>query len=162
MTRWWLRGFSALLCRFYVYIWILYIRTCFLRFSSNKIMELWLYLIILILILFIYLKFQLLFMSYWSVDDRKKFQEAAKKGNLVPLYQCIFSDQLTPILAYRCLVKEDDREAPSFLCESVEPSFRDSSVVSFCSFGISFFLSFDLYLSVNFVFWFNAFVLGAF
>lgn len=56
--------------------------------------------------------------------------EASKKGNLVPLYHCIFSDQLTPVLAYRCLVKEDDREAPSFLFESVEPGFQVSSVVS--------------------------------
>ncbi|XP_062092515.1 anthranilate synthase alpha subunit 1, chloroplastic [Humulus lupulus] len=69
------------------------------------------------------------------VDDSKKFREAAKKGNLVPLYQCIFSDQLTPILAYRCLVKEDDREAPSFLCESVEPSFQDSAVGRFSVVG---------------------------
>uniref|UniRef100_A0A803P1D5 anthranilate synthase n=1 Tax=Cannabis sativa TaxID=3483 RepID=A0A803P1D5_CANSA len=69
------------------------------------------------------------------VDDSRKFQEAAKKGNLVPLYQCIFSDQLTPILAYRCLVKEDDREAPSFLCESVEPSFHDSAVGRFSVVG---------------------------
>lgn len=33
--------------------------------------------------------------------------------------------------AYRCLVKEDDREAPSFLFESVEPGLKASSVVSF-------------------------------
>ena len=39
--------------------------------------------------------------------------------NLVPLYRRIFDDQLTPILAYRCLVKEDERDAPSFLLESV-------------------------------------------
>lgn len=66
----------------------------------------------------------------FSVNDVKKLEEASKKnGNLVPLCQCIFSDQLTPILAYRCLVKEDDREAPSFLFESVEPSFRVSTVV---------------------------------
>lgn len=32
------------------------------------------------------------------------------------------------MLAYRCLVKEDDREAPSFLFESVEPGFKSSSV----------------------------------
>ncbi|GMN41327.1 hypothetical protein TIFTF001_010549 [Ficus carica] len=69
------------------------------------------------------------------VDDETKFYEAAKKGNLVPLYRCIFSDQLTPILAYRCLVKEDDREAPSFLCESVEPNLRDSSVGRFSVVG---------------------------
>ncbi|EXB58194.1 Anthranilate synthase component I-1 [Morus notabilis] len=69
------------------------------------------------------------------IDDANKFSEAAKKGNLVPLYQCIFSDQLTPILVYRCLVREDDREAPSFLCESVEPNLRDSSVGRFSVVG---------------------------
>ena len=37
----------------------------------------------------------------------------------MPLYKRIFSDHLTPVLAYRCLVKQDDREAPSFLLESV-------------------------------------------
>ncbi|XP_017984120.1 PREDICTED: anthranilate synthase alpha subunit 1, chloroplastic [Theobroma cacao] len=62
------------------------------------------------------------------VADETKFAEAAKKGNLVPLYRCIFSDQLTPVLAYRCLVKEDDRDAPSFLFESVEPGSRVTSV----------------------------------
>ncbi|KAI9084133.1 hypothetical protein K1719_033931 [Acacia pycnantha] len=31
---------------------------------------------------------------------------------------------LTPVLAYWCLVKEDDREAPSFLFESVEPNVQ--------------------------------------
>lgn len=46
--------------------------------------------------------------------------EAAQRGNLVPVYRRIFADHLTPVLAYRCLVKEDDREAPSFLFESVE------------------------------------------
>ncbi|CAI0443578.1 unnamed protein product [Linum tenue] len=56
--------------------------------------------------------------------------EAAKKGNLIPLQRQIFSDQLTPVTAYRCLVREDDREAPSFLFESVEPGFRVSRVVS--------------------------------
>lgn len=49
---------------------------------------------------------------------------------MIPLYQCIFSDQLTPVLAYRCLVKEDDRDAPSFLFESAEPNFQASNVVS--------------------------------
>lgn len=34
------------------------------------------------------------------------------------------------MIAYRCLVKEDDREAPSFLFESVEPGLLASSVVS--------------------------------
>ncbi|KAI4373408.1 hypothetical protein MLD38_011535 [Melastoma candidum] len=62
------------------------------------------------------------------VDQRVQFTENAKKGNLIPLYKCIFSDHLTPVLAYRCLVKEDDRDAPSFLFESVEPGLRISSV----------------------------------
>jgi len=37
----------------------------------------------------------------------------------VPLCSRIMSDQLTPVTAYRRLVKEDEREAPSFLFESV-------------------------------------------
>ncbi|KAF5736585.1 putative anthranilate synthase component I [Tripterygium wilfordii] len=57
-----------------------------------------------------------------------KFTEAAEKGNVIPLHSCIFSDQLTPVTAYRCLVDEDDRDAPSFLFESVEPGFRASNV----------------------------------
>lgn len=47
------------------------------------------------------------------------FQLAASSCNLVPVYKRLFSDQLTAVLAYRCLVKEDDRAAPSFLFESV-------------------------------------------
>ncbi|XP_009606071.1 anthranilate synthase alpha subunit 2, chloroplastic-like isoform X2 [Nicotiana tomentosiformis] len=62
------------------------------------------------------------------VDNSVKFKEAAKHGNLIPLYRSIFSDHLTPVLAYRCLVKEDDREAPSFLFESVEPGLKVSNV----------------------------------
>lgn len=57
-----------------------------------------------------------------------KFGEAAKKGNLVPLYQCIVSDHLTPVLAYRCLVDENDKEAPSFLFEAVEQGTHGSNV----------------------------------
>ncbi|KAI3994417.1 hypothetical protein MKX01_012674 [Papaver californicum] len=65
------------------------------------------------------------------VNDKEKlkFDEATKNGNnLIPLYRCIFSDQLTPVLAYRCLVKEDDRDAPSFLFESVEQGFGSANV----------------------------------
>ncbi|OMO84292.1 Anthranilate synthase component I, PabB-like protein [Corchorus capsularis] len=62
------------------------------------------------------------------VDQSVKFREASKNGNLVPLYRCIFSDHLTPVIAYRCLVKEDDRDAPSFLFESVEPGLQSSSI----------------------------------
>ena len=58
-----------------------------------------------------------------------KFRDACQHGNLVPIYKRIFSDQLTPVLAYRCLVKEDDREAPSFLFESVENSESGNHVV---------------------------------
>lgn len=65
----------------------------------------------------------------FAADDVVKFREASKNGNLIPFHRCIFSDQLTPVLAYRCLVKEDDREAPSFLFESVEPGFQASNVV---------------------------------
>ncbi|XP_075090130.1 anthranilate synthase alpha subunit 2, chloroplastic isoform X2 [Nicotiana tabacum] len=63
-----------------------------------------------------------------AMDNSVKFKEAAKHGNLIPLYRSIFSDHLTPVLAYRCLVKEDDREAPSFLFESVEPGLKVSNV----------------------------------
>jgi len=48
-----------------------------------------------------------------------QFQAAAARGNLVPVYARLFADQLTPVTAYRCLVAADDREAPSFLFESV-------------------------------------------
>lgn len=52
--------------------------------------------------------------------DLEAFREAARGGaNLVPLFQRILSDHLTPVLAYRCLVREDERTAPSFLFESV-------------------------------------------
>lgn len=61
------------------------------------------------------------------VDNADKFMEASKKGNVIPLYRCIFSDHLTPVLAYRCLVKEDERDAPSFLFESAEPGLHISS-----------------------------------
>lgn len=61
------------------------------------------------------------------VDNADEFIEASKKGNVIPLYRCIFSDHLTPVLAYRCLVKEDERDAPSFLFESAEPGLHISS-----------------------------------
>lgn len=37
----------------------------------------------------------------------------------MPVFERVFSDRLTPVLAYRCLVKEGDDVAPSFLLESV-------------------------------------------
>lgn len=59
--------------------------------------------------------------------------EASANWNLIPIHRCIFSDHLTPVVAYRCLVKEDDREAPSFLFESVEPGTQSSIVRDFSS-----------------------------
>ncbi|KAJ3704566.1 hypothetical protein LUZ61_008271 [Rhynchospora tenuis] len=53
-------------------------------------------------------------------EEAARFAEASTKGNLVPLQRAIFADHLTPVLAYRCLVREDDRDAPSFCFESVE------------------------------------------
>jgi len=51
--------------------------------------------------------------------DRRRFDELARQGNLVPMYRRLMADQLTPVLAYRRLVRPDDRFAPSFLLESV-------------------------------------------
>ena len=58
--------------------------------------------------------------SKGQTQRAEEFRHLADDGhNLIPLYRRIFDDQLTPILAYRCLVKEDERDAPSFLLESV-------------------------------------------
>jgi hypothetical protein len=64
-------------------------------------------------------------------EEESRFRTAAAEGrNLLPLTRCIFSDHLTPVLAYRCLVKEDERDAPSFLFESVEQGSEGTNVVS--------------------------------
>jgi anthranilate synthase component 1 len=44
---------------------------------------------------------------------------AAGETLVLPLYRRLFSDALTPVLAYRRLVRPDPRMAPSFLLESV-------------------------------------------
>ncbi|MFW6060812.1 MAG: chorismate-binding protein, partial [Phycisphaeraceae bacterium] len=49
---------------------------------------------------------------------------AQSSGVLVPMYRRLFSDQLTPVLAYRRLVGPDQRMAPSFLFESVVDGAR--------------------------------------
>ena len=55
-----------------------------------------------------------------AFSQADEYRRLVSEGhNLVPLYRRIFDDQLTPILAYRCLVQEDERDAPSFLLESV-------------------------------------------
>ena len=51
--------------------------------------------------------------------DFSTFQGLARQGNLIPMYRQLMSDQLTPVLAYRRLVRPDNRFAPSFLLESV-------------------------------------------
>ncbi|MEM1353610.1 MAG: anthranilate synthase component I [Planctomycetota bacterium] len=64
------------------------------------------------------------------IPDSQPFQELVaphrESGRmlLVPLYRRLFSDTLTPVLAYRRLVRPDDRMAPSFLLESVEGGDR--------------------------------------
>ncbi|KAK9794604.1 hypothetical protein WJX73_006210 [Symbiochloris irregularis] len=51
--------------------------------------------------------------------DFERFCAAAREGNLVPVYERVFSDRITPVLAYRALVQAGDNVAPSFLLESV-------------------------------------------
>lgn len=65
----------------------------------------------------------------FALPDYQTFEKLAKTrgpssghratGNLLPVYCRVMSDQLTPVLAYRRLVRPDDRMAPSFLLESV-------------------------------------------
>lgn len=46
------------------------------------------------------------------------------RGVLIPLIRPLFADHITPVLAYRRLVRHDDRTSPSFLLESVEEGTR--------------------------------------
>lgn len=46
-------------------------------------------------------------------------------NRVIPMYRRLMSDQLTPVLAYRRLVRPDDRLAPSFLFESVIDGDRE-------------------------------------
>ncbi len=59
-----------------------------------------------------------------AIPSFDSFQRLAARGNLVPVFRRVLSDQLTPVLAYRRLVRPDDRMAPSFLLESVEGGDR--------------------------------------
>ena len=63
----------------------------------------------------------------------ERFKEAAQSSNLIPLFQRILSDHLTPVLAYRCLVSEDERTAPSFLFESVMNGSQQVRLALKCS-----------------------------
>ncbi|KAF9599238.1 hypothetical protein IFM89_036364 [Coptis chinensis] len=67
--------------------------------------------------------------------DAETFIKVSKKCNIVPLYRCIFSDQLTPVMAYRCLVNEENREAPSFLFDSFGQGFQASNVGRYSAVG---------------------------
>ena len=53
-------------------------------------------------------------------SDRDDFLKRSKQWNLIPVLRRLLSDQVTPVLAYRRLVSEDDRRTSSFLFESVE------------------------------------------
>lgn len=45
---------------------------------------------------------------------------ASKPGvRMVPIWQKVFADQLTPVMAFRCLVPDTDLTTPSFLLETV-------------------------------------------
>ncbi|WP_432799893.1 anthranilate synthase component I [Poriferisphaera sp. WC338] len=63
-------------------------------------------------------------MSY-QLPDFETFEAMAQQEceveqkRLVPMCRRLFSDALTPVLAYRRLVRDEPREAPSFLFESV-------------------------------------------
>lgn len=62
-----------------------------------------------------------------AIPDTDTFRSLAKQANgpmLIPVFRRLFGDALTPVLAYRRLVSEDDRLAPSFLLESVEGGDR--------------------------------------
>jgi anthranilate synthase component 1 len=54
-----------------------------------------------------------------DLPDFETFKKLAAQGNLAPLYRRIYSDRITPVVAYRRLVHGDERTAPSFLLESV-------------------------------------------
>ncbi len=65
-----------------------------------------------------------------DIPDLATFKRLASKpanaggSILVPMVRRLLSDQLTPVLAYRRLVRPDQRLAPSFLLESVEGGDR--------------------------------------
>ena len=62
-----------------------------------------------------------------AIPDQNNFRSIAKAATLptlIPVARRLFGDALTPVLAYRRLVRNDDRLAPSFLLESVEGGDR--------------------------------------
>ncbi|KAK6122053.1 hypothetical protein DH2020_044206 [Rehmannia glutinosa] len=64
------------------------------------------------------------------VVDEKRFLEASENGNVIPLYKCIFSDHLTPVLAYDAWLKKTiERLRASFLSLSSLVFVRQMFVV---------------------------------
>ncbi|MDP7008818.1 MAG: anthranilate synthase component I [Phycisphaerales bacterium] len=57
---------------------------------------------------------------YTEYMSQAAFEKAMEQATVVPIVRRIMGDHLTPVLAYRRLVAKDNREAPSFLFESVE------------------------------------------
>ena len=57
-----------------------------------------------------------------TLANFKRFATApdGPQPRLIPIYRRLMSDAITPVLAYRRLVRPDGRMAPSFLLESVE------------------------------------------
>lgn len=65
------------------------------------------------------------FDCYDGVNQAQFARLASEPGvRMVPMWRKLFSDQLTPVVAYRCLVKEEDNDVPSFLLESVHTGER--------------------------------------
>ena len=52
--------------------------------------------------------------------SRELFLQMARDHDVVPIARRLMTDQLTPVLAYRRLVSDDQRLDSSFLLESVE------------------------------------------
>lgn len=65
------------------------------------------------------------FPQYDGQDAAHFASLASEPGvRMVPLWRKVFSDQMTPVVAYRCLVPEKDLSTPSFLLESVHTGER--------------------------------------
>ena len=52
--------------------------------------------------------------------SKAAFDEVANKSTVIPVVRRMMGDHLSPVLAYRRLVAQDERMAASFLFESVE------------------------------------------
>src|SRR5205085_11915749 len=54
-----------------------------------------------------------------SLGEPGRSAEGSRGSRVVPMFRRLVSDQITPVIAYRRIVRPDDRMAPSFLFESV-------------------------------------------